>query len=166
MTNCPNCGAPYKLHSRVCEYCGTVREKLPDEIRVEQELEQARMDVEQAKQNLCLLQFETAHVAQFDGLVQSILHEEVERRKFLTMRWQTAKPESVEAKQNGEQLSPRNILKIQLLLLAFTLLGRFATLLTEIETAKFICGYVYSGGITLLTFVSFMSAILWILEGI
>ena len=27
MTNCPNCGAPYKLNSRVCEYCGTVREQ-------------------------------------------------------------------------------------------------------------------------------------------
>lgn len=27
MTNCPNCGAPYKLNSRMCEYCGTVREQ-------------------------------------------------------------------------------------------------------------------------------------------
>lgn len=26
MTNCPNCGAPYALNSRVCEYCGTVCE--------------------------------------------------------------------------------------------------------------------------------------------
>ena len=23
MTNCPNCGAPIKIHSQICEYCGT-----------------------------------------------------------------------------------------------------------------------------------------------
>ena len=23
MTNCPNCGAPIKIHSQSCEYCGT-----------------------------------------------------------------------------------------------------------------------------------------------
>lgn len=24
MTNCPNCGAPRKLHNQTCEYCGTI----------------------------------------------------------------------------------------------------------------------------------------------
>lgn len=63
MTNCPNCGAPYTLHSRICEYCGTVREKLPDEIRMEQELEQARMDVEQAKREFLTLRLQDAQQA-------------------------------------------------------------------------------------------------------
>lgn len=58
MTNCPNCGAPYKLGIPVCEYCGTPREKSPDEIRIARELEQAREDVERAKQNLFLSQLE------------------------------------------------------------------------------------------------------------
>lgn len=31
MTNCPNCGAPYALNSRVCEYCGTARESAQEQ---------------------------------------------------------------------------------------------------------------------------------------
>ncbi len=31
MTNCPNCGAPYKLGIPVCEYCGTPREEANDD---------------------------------------------------------------------------------------------------------------------------------------
>lgn len=33
MTNCPNCGAPYALNSRVCEYCGTARESAQEQER-------------------------------------------------------------------------------------------------------------------------------------
>lgn len=66
MTNCPNCGAPYKPGIPVCEYCGTPHEKSPDEIRMARELEQAREDVERAKQNLSLLQLEAAQREQYN----------------------------------------------------------------------------------------------------
>lgn len=68
MTNCPNCGAPYALNSRVCEYCGTVRAKSSDEITAEQELEQARANVEQARQEFLTLRLKAAQKAKCDNI--------------------------------------------------------------------------------------------------
>lgn len=46
MTNCRI--VERRTNSRVCEYCWTPREKSPDEIRMALELEQARLNAEQA----------------------------------------------------------------------------------------------------------------------
>lgn len=84
MTNCPNCGAPYTLHSRVFEYCGTVREKLPGEIRIEQELEQARTDVEQVKREFLTLRLQDAQQAAVNASFACAAYkQDVHARKLL-----------------------------------------------------------------------------------
>lgn len=163
MTNCPNCGAPYKLHSRVCEYCGTVREKSPDEIRMEQELEQARMDVEQVKQEFLTLRLQAAQKSQHDHITANagiVFMGTVNGVKDIQVTNKPVKLKPVEPEKTDKQLSARGFLT-PLLLLALTLLCRFVALNTEIEILKSLCDLVYSGGIVLFGFVSCMSALLW-----
>lgn len=164
MTNCPNCGAPYKLNSRICEYCGTVREESPEQIRAANELEQVRVDVEQAKHEFLTLRLQAAQQAQYDHITANagiVFTGNVNNVKNIQVTHKTVELKPVEPEKTDKQLSERNFLTPLLLLLALTLLGRFVALHTKIEILKSLCGWVYSGGIVLFSFVFCMSALLW-----
>lgn len=155
MTNCPNCGAPYKLHSRVCEYCGTAREKSPDEIRMEQELEQTRTDVEQAKREFLTLRLQAAQKAQYNHITANagmVFMENVNNVKNIQATHKTVTPES---EYTDEQFKKDVfiICSATILSLVLAILGYFGAEHMENEILKFLGALEFFGGLMVFGFL-------------
>lgn len=155
MKNCPNCGAPYTLHSRVCEYCGTVREKLPDEIRVEQELEQARMDVEQAKREFLTLRLQDAQKAQYNHITANsgiVFMWDVNNAKNIQATHKTVTPES---EYTDEQFKKDVFItcSVTILSLVLAILGYFGAEHMENEILQFLGALAFFGGLMVFGFL-------------